>query len=313
MSSWGSYYSRQQAATWSIDDVPDQSGKVVLITGGNTGLGRSITYVLLARNAKVYITARDRGRGEQALDELRRVSEAIQVLYMDLADLHSVRRAASDFLRREHHLHVLINNAGVMCPPISNLTRERYDLQFGVNVLGHFYLTKRLLPILLSTARQIGQKARVLNYTCSVPTSCRIDYTTLMDGPVRRKCSLVRLHQQSKLGTLLFSHELADQYGEQGILSIAVNPGNVHTELTRHSRDVGTALWNMFSNDVSKGIVTPLFAATSPWAEQLNGKLLLPVTRPVDVPIPLLGRCEAETLWDWCVAQTECFDDMNDL
>ncbi|KAL7284834.1 hypothetical protein ACG7TL_002147 [Trametes sanguinea] len=94
-----------------------------------------------------------------------------------------------------------------------------------------------------------------------------------MDGPVRRKCSLARLYQQSKLGTLLFSHELADQYGEQGIVSIAVNPGNVYTELTRHSKDVGTVLWNMFSKDVSKAVVTPLFAATSPWAESLNGKV----------------------------------------
>ncbi|KAI0658158.1 hypothetical protein C8Q70DRAFT_205154 [Cubamyces menziesii] len=277
--------------SWSVDDVPDQSGKVFLITGGNTGLGLATAKVLLARNARVYITSRDRERGQQALHMLRRISESIHVLELDLADLHSVRKAAHEFMRRERHLHVLINNAGVLCPPLTHLTRQRYDLQFGVHVLGHFYLTKLLLPVLLSTAKHSAQKARVVNYTCAIPHSlCRVDYTTLMDGPARRKCSLMQLHRQSKLGTLLFSHELAEQYGEQGVVSIAVNPGNVHTELMRHATGVETAFWNMFSHDVSKGVVTPLFAATAPRAESLNGKLLGPDARATDVPASLLAR-----------------------
>ncbi|KAH9903144.1 NAD(P)-binding protein [Cubamyces lactineus] len=317
---------------WSIDDIPDQSGKVFLITGGNTGLGTSVGFhistspsdymllsraeglaaakVLLARNARVYITSRDRERGQQALHTLRRISESIHVLDLDLADLHSVRKAALEFMRRERQLHVLINNAGIMCPPLSHLTQQRYDLQFGVNVLGHFYLTKLLLPVLLSTAKQSAEKVRVINYTCAIPPSCKIDYTTLMDGPARRKCSLVQLHRQSKLGTLLFSHELAEQYGEQGIVSIAVNPGNVHTELTRHTTGVGTAFWNLFSHDVTQGVVTPLFAATAPRAEHLNSKLLGPDARTMEIPASLLARGAGEALWDWSDAQTECFEEM---
>ncbi|KAJ8453426.1 hypothetical protein ONZ51_g13603 [Trametes cubensis] len=85
--------------SWSVDDVPDQSGKVFLITGGNTGLGLATAKVLLARNARVYITSRDRERGQQALHMLRRISESIHVLELDLADLHSVRKAAHEFMR----------------------------------------------------------------------------------------------------------------------------------------------------------------------------------------------------------------------
>ena len=154
-----------------------------------------------------------------------------------------------------------------MSPPLELLTRQKYDLQFGVNVLGHFYLTKLLLPVLLATAKATSEKVRVLNYSAAFSPLSRIDYTTLMDGPVRRKCSLQQLHRQSKLvcttfvrikirdGTclltgainysqanVLFTLELAEQYGEQGIVSIAINPGNVHTGLSRHAGGVVSSI-----------------------------------------------------------------------
>ncbi|KAI0771300.1 NAD(P)-binding protein [Trametes elegans] len=310
---WNQYF--PPPAEWSVDDIPDQTGKIFLITGGNTGLGDNACAsrsVLLSRNAKVYITSRSREQGQRAVDELKRISERIHLLAMDLSDLHPVKRMALEFMRQERHLHVLINNAGVMCPPLSLLTRQRYDYQFGVNVLGHFYLTQLLLPVLLSTAKATGDKSRVLNYTCAIPQTCRVDYTTLMDGPVRRRSSAAQLYRQSKLGNLLFSLELADQYGEQGIVSIAINPGNIYTDLTRNSRTIQTSLWNMMSYDVSKGVVTPLFAATAPQTERMNAMLLIPWARVAGVPASLTGRCAAETLWGWLVAQTECFDLAND-
>ena len=150
-----------------------------------------------------------------------------------------------------------------MSPPLELLTRQKYDLQFGVNVLGHFYLTKLLLPVLLATAKATSEKVRVLNYSAAFSPLSRIDYTTLMDGPVRRKCPLQQLHRQSKLvcttfvrikireltgamvdsqANVLFTLELAEQYGEQGIVSIAINPGNVHTGLSRHAGGVVSSI-----------------------------------------------------------------------
>ncbi|KAI0708318.1 NAD(P)-binding protein [Earliella scabrosa] len=305
---WSQLFSTPPLPEWSVDDVPDQTGKMFLITGGTSGLGFATAKVLLARNARVYITSRDREKEQRAMDELRRVSEAIRVLHMDLSDLYSVRKAAHEFMSKEQRLHVLINNAGVMSPPISLLTRQGYDLQFGVNVLGHFYLTQLLLPVLLGTAKSSSQQVRVLSLTSAAPSAARIDYTSLMDGPVRRKCTPAHLYTQSKLGTLLFALELAEQYGAQGVVSIAVNPGNVHTNLTRHSSGLAATLWDMLSYDVSRGVLTPLFAAASPSAEHLSGKMLVPWARVGQVPQTLRERCAQETLWDWLEAQTECFD-----
>ncbi|EIW52126.1 NAD-P-binding protein [Trametes versicolor FP-101664 SS1] len=314
MASWGQHAQGE----WSVDDMPDQTGKVFLITGGNTGLGKlsQSRAALLRRNAKVYITSRDRERGQQALERLRRISETIHVLPLDLSDLHSVRRAALEFMRREKYLHVLINNAGVMCTPAALLTHQCYDFQFGVNALGHFYLTHLLLPVLLTTASAVARaldKVRVVHYTCTLPLSSRVDYTTLMDGPVRRKRTPGQLYQQSKLADLLLAVELADQYADQGIVSIAVNPGNTFTELTRHTKGVGTAIWNMLSHDVSKGIISPLFAATAPIVLDMNGKLLGPRARVQDIPTSMMERCAGETLWDWLAAQTECFEIVNGI
>ncbi|RPD75788.1 NAD(P)-binding protein [Lentinus tigrinus ALCF2SS1-7] len=303
---WNQYFSPR--GEWSVDDVPDQSGKVFLITGGTSGLGFATAKVLLARNARVYITSRGHEKGRQAVNELRRISEAIYVLQMDLSDLYSVQKAAYEFVSKEQYLHCLINNAGVMAPPIALLTRQQYDLQFGVNVIGHFYLTQLLLPVLLGTAKVTAQKVRVLNYTSSAPPAPRIDYTTLMDGPVRRRYTPAQLYRQSKLGCLLLAQELAEQYGEQGIVSIAINPGNVRTNLNRYSGGVFGSLWDMFSTHVSKGILTPLFAATHPKAESLNGKILHAFGRVDTIPDTVTERCAQETLWDWLEAQMECFD-----
>ncbi|KAI0634494.1 NAD-P-binding protein [Trametes polyzona] len=295
---------------WSVDDVPDQSGKVFLITGGNTGIGFAIAKTLLRRNAKVYITSRDRERGRDALDQLRRIPEAIEVLPLDLSDLRSIQRAAHEFMRREKYLHVLMNNAAVMCPPVALLTKQRYDLQFGVNTLGHFYLTRLLLPVLLATSKTTAQSnsIRVVHYTCALPATSHIDYTTLMDGPVRRRCSPAALYRQSKLGNLLFAKELADQYAEQGIASLAIDSGNVSTELGRHLQGFSAVTRSLFSQDVSKGVVLPLFAATAPRAGHMNGKLLSSRGRAEDVPPTLLARGAGEALWDWLSAQTECFE-----
>ncbi|KAI0703903.1 NAD(P)-binding protein [Cerioporus squamosus] len=293
---------------WSVDDVPDQSGKVFLITGGTSGLGLATAKVLLARNARVYITSRGHEKGRQAADELRRISEAFHVLQMDLSDLYSVQKAAYEFMGKEQYLHCLINNAGIMAPPTALLTRQQYDLQFGVNVIGHFYLTQLLLPVLLGTAKGTAQKVRILHYSSATPPAHRIDYTTLMDGPVRRRCTPAQLYRQSKLGCLLLAMELSEQYGEQGIVSIAINPGNVQTNLKRYSGGVLGSLWDMFSCNVFKGILTPLFAATHPKADYLNGKLLVPFARVGTIPDHIRERCAQETLWDWLEAQTECFD-----
>ncbi|KAF8130188.1 hypothetical protein EV363DRAFT_1450626 [Boletus edulis] len=135
------------APHFTVESVPDLSGKVALITGANAGIGKETARVLLTKNAKVWIACRSVSKGEAALKELKELTgRDAHLLKLDLANLKSVKQSVEEFLQRETQLHILFNNAGVYGPPIGMVTDDGYDLQFGTHVLGHFYLTKLLLP-----------------------------------------------------------------------------------------------------------------------------------------------------------------------
>ena len=134
---------------------------------------------------------------------------------------------------------------GVMIPPVELLTADEYDLQFGTNVLGHFYFTILLLPILIETAKASPEKhVRVVTTSSSghlFHDSTRINYDTVREDTeeqkrIRRKVGTQRLYFQSKFGNVLFARELARRYGDQGIVSTSLNPGNIRTELARYMK-----------------------------------------------------------------------------
>ncbi|KAH9913272.1 uncharacterized protein B0H18DRAFT_888611 [Fomitopsis serialis] len=296
---------------WLVKDIPDQTGKVVLITGGNTGLGLETAKALIAKNAKVYITSRDEQRGSDAIDELKRTSNNAEVFLIqcDLSDLRSVKAAAENFLSKETQLHILFNNAGIMFPPMSELTKQGQDLQFGVNVIGHYYLTKLLLPAMLATvSNETGGKARVVNTSSSamlLAPSGGINYDTLVDGPARRKFDNVKLYQQAKAGTVIFSTELARRYGDRGIVSISLNPGNIRTGIQRYVVGLQAKILDFVLYDKAVGVLTQLFAGTAPEAEDLNGKYLIPFARVGSARKDLLDASAGVKLWDWLEAQTQ--------
>ncbi|CUA69446.1 hypothetical protein RSOLAG22IIIB_14011 [Rhizoctonia solani] len=127
----------------------------MIVTGGNTGIGMETCKALLNKNAKVYLAARSKSRADVAIEWLRHETngKAPVFLELDLASLASVRKAVEEFKSKEHQLHVLFNNAGVMAPPVDQRTVDGYDLQFGTNVLGHYFFTTLLLPTLIHTAK----------------------------------------------------------------------------------------------------------------------------------------------------------------
>lgn len=136
---------------WTLDDMVDMTGKIVIVTGGNSGIGYISCQKLLEKNAKVYMAARNSQKTTNALKRLKEeTGRDIAHLPIDLADLHTVRTAAEQFLRQENRLDVLLNNAGVMATPYKQLTKDGYDMQFGVNVLAHFHFTTLLLDALLA-------------------------------------------------------------------------------------------------------------------------------------------------------------------
>ncbi|EAU85783.2 hypothetical protein CC1G_15043 [Coprinopsis cinerea okayama7 len=123
--------------TWGVDDIPDLTGKVVIVTGATAGIGQETAKALLAHNAKVYVAARSETKAEETIRVLKELTgkEAL-FLKLDLGDLKSVKQAAEEFQRKETELHILFNNAGVGATPIEMTTVQGYDMQFGTNVLG---------------------------------------------------------------------------------------------------------------------------------------------------------------------------------
>ncbi|KAI9573392.1 hypothetical protein HD554DRAFT_2202150 [Boletus coccyginus] len=292
---------------FKAEDVPDMTGKVVLVTGGTAGIGKETARVLLTKNAKVWITARDQSKGEATLEELKNATgKDANFIVMNLADLKSVKRAAEDFNSQETQLNVLFNNAGVMTPPIDMVTDDGYDLQFGTNVLGHFYFTKLVLPTLLSTVKSSPDgTARIVNTSSNGHWFGGLKYDTMKDGPERKKEGLWQLYGQSKTGNIVFAAELARRYGDQGIVSTALNPGGIKTDLQRHTKGFLQRNLDFFLADVSWGAITQLYAGTSPDGKSLNGKYLIPWARigspRADTQDPEVGK----KLWEYLEEQVK--------
>ncbi|KAG6915146.1 hypothetical protein DXG01_013041 [Tephrocybe rancida] len=256
-------------SSFSVDDIPDLTGRVVLVTGANTGIGKETVKALLAHNAKVYMAGRSKEKCDIAIQDLKATTgkEAI-FLKVDLADLPTIKAGAEEFRR------------GVMIPPVELLTEQGYDLQFGTNVLGHFYLTKLLLPALLAGAKSSPDgKARVVNTSSSGHISGNLDFNTLKDSPKRKKSQRFTLYSQSKFGNVVFSNELARRYGDQGIVSTALNPGNIRTDLQRHIPSFFDTILDWSLYPAPYGALTQLYAGTSAAGAELNGKYLIPWAR----------------------------------
>ncbi|KIK68020.1 hypothetical protein GYMLUDRAFT_36831 [Collybiopsis luxurians FD-317 M1] len=305
------------------EDVPDLTGQIFLVTGGNAGIGRETCRVLVARNAKVYLAARSEERAQAAIDDIRQSTgkSNIHFLQVDLADLASVRKAAEQYASMEQELHVLINNAGVLyAPAIGPQTAQGYDVQFGVHVLGHYFLTLLLMPTLLRTAKGevsgTPKPVRVVSVSSDAHEMTApkegIVWDSLQKGDAamrtRKKLTGTRLYGQSKLGMVLISSELARKYGDQGVVAISLHPGGVKSELLRHINPVlAWIVEKIRIYPVSLGIITSLYAATSEAALEMNGEYLTAWARR-QVPSKHAQNLEtAEKLWKWCEEQVSNF------
>ncbi|KAJ6476979.1 NAD(P)-binding protein [Mycena sanguinolenta] len=264
-------------------DIPDLSGKTVLITGANTGIGYQTAKELLLKGATVYLAARSAAKGIQAIDQLEvETTRRAKFLELDLADLRSVRRAATEFLQQESTLDILFNNGGVMEPPTHMLTAQGLDLQFGTNVVGHFFLTELLIPA-LTAPRSVP--ARIINLSSSghrnAPPDTGIEFGSLNGGEQRDfwiaewgTAAPTYLYGQSKLGNILISNHLAAKYDT--LVSTALHPGGIRTELRRYGSGLMHTIKDKLLYPPSMGAITPLWAATTASPSEINGQYLVP-------------------------------------
>ncbi|EIN09199.1 NAD(P)-binding protein [Punctularia strigosozonata HHB-11173 SS5] len=291
---------------WTVNDIPDLSNKVMLVTGGNTGLGKETVKALLARNAKVYLAARDASKAQQAIADLRAETGKDAIfLELDLANLASVRRSAEAFLKQESALHALFLNAAVMYPPIEAVTVDGFDLQFGTNVVGHFLLTELLMPALLAGAESSpDRKARVVTTSSFANYLYTLNWDSFVDGPARKRMSTYDLYSQSKHANVVVAKEIARRYGDRGIVSTSVNPGNLRTDLQRHLSGPRKFIISMLLYPASYGALTQLWAGTSPEAADFNGKFLIPWARVGAARKEALDPEVGRRLWEWL--ETQC-------
>ena len=257
---------------WTTKDIPNQKGKTVIVTGGNTGIGFETALALFQAGANVTIACRDKAKAEKAIIEMeaRKGTGSLEFGILDLASLHSVKQFAKIFIEQHKHLHLLINNAGVASPP-SSKTSEGYELQFGVNFLGHFALTGLLYPLLLAT-----QGSRIITLSSNGYQNAVIDFDNLKS---EKEYKPLREYRQSKLANLIFSIELDRRLKakEHQVLSIAAQPGANNTELTRHLSDEEIAIGKQRLGDFMEpwqGALSSLYAAVSNKAK--GGKMYEP-------------------------------------
>jgi len=229
-----------------------------LVTGGNTGIGRATAEGLAARGGRVWIACRSVAKGEEAAAAIRAAtgSSSVSVLQLDLADLDSVRSCAAAFLALGEPLNVLVNNAGVA--GVHGLTRQGFELMFGVNHLGHFLLTSLLLERLSASG-----PARVVTVASDAHYSARgIDFAALR----RRARHVTGLPEYavSKLCNVLFSQELARRLAGTGVTTYALHPGVVASDMWRRVPWPVRPLVTRRLLPVTEGAKTSLYCATSP-------------------------------------------------
>lgn len=234
-------------------------GKVALITGCNTGIGKETARVFAAQGATVFLACRTLEKSNATIAEIKAEYGAadLHALQCDLSSLDSVARAAADFLKASSKLDILVNNAGVMMIPTFTTTTDGFEMQWGTNHLGHFLLTHKLLPALQKAA-----PSRVVNVS-SMAHQMAPSFTPDIVPPKQATYSGTSNYGLSKLCNMLFSRELNHRYGSSGVTSFALHPGVIPTELGRYSSMASAfySIGGLFMKSIPQGAATQVYCA----------------------------------------------------
>jgi NAD(P)-dependent dehydrogenase (short-subunit alcohol dehydrogenase family) len=290
---------------WTTADIPSQSGKIAVVTGANSGIGYPTALELARAGAQVIIAGRSEAKGLAALAAIKAKLPAASVKFelLDLASLASVAACAARLNAALPQLDILINNAGIMMLPVRQTTQDGFEMQFGVNYLGHFALTAQLLPLLRKAAAP-----RTVQLASLAHRAGKIDFADLQ----RSQYSPGRVYSQSKLAMLIFALELQRRSDANGwnILSTAAHPGFAQSELAANGMGEGFSAAvtkqavKLLGQSSAAGALPTLYAATSPLAapggyygptgfQELKGPPGIAVIRP-----QALDLNTAKRLWD---------------
>lgn len=289
-------------------DIQDLSGKVIIVTGGNNGLGKESVLQLAKHNpAKIYMGSRSEEKAAQAIADIKKAVPGANIVFLDLdlASFASIKKAATKFLSENTRLDILMNNAGIMATP-PGLTKDGYEIQFGTNHMGHALLTKLLLPLLQKTAAEPGSDVRIINLSSMGHIGAPSGGLVLADDKTdMSNFSTWTRYGQSKLANVLFTKGLAKRYPE--IKSVAIHPGGVNTGLSAPLEKsmglVGTILRplaKLVMSSVETGALGQIWAATAVGeAGPESGGFYYPVAKLHVGNEHVKDEKLADTLWDW--------------
>lgn len=252
--------------SWTLQDIPDQSGRVAVVTGANSGTGFEAAKVLASRGATVILACRNAMKADEAARRIQMTHRGsrVETQLLDLGSLNSVQAAAAAVLARHDRLDLLINNAGVVVPPYGK-TKDGFETQIGTNHFGPYVFTGLLLDRLQATPG-----SRIVTMSSGAHRMGRIHFEDLHFERAYRAWAA---YSQSKLANLLFTYELQRRLSAagSGTLAVAAHPGWARTELQRHAgwiswlRAIGVEA--LLSQDALSGALPLLRAATDPAAQ----------------------------------------------
>ncbi|MDG2227187.1 MAG: oxidoreductase [Flavobacteriales bacterium] len=249
--------------SFNLDNIPSQKGKIAIVTGANSGLGKEITIGLAKKEIKVIMACRNKSKAESAKAEvLSQVNNAdIEIMLLNLNSLKSVRNFSTIFLEKYDRLDLLIENAGIMVPPLSK-TEDGFESQMGVNYFSHFLLTNLLYPLLNST-----KGARIATTSSLAHERGRINFDNLN---AEKSYSKMGAYSQSKLACLMFAYELKKRLEKAGsnVIAVSSHPGvsktNLFTNIPKVAQFLMSPLLPIFTHLPKYAALPTLYAALGP-------------------------------------------------
>ena len=313
------------APSFRETNLPSLKGKVFLITGGASGIGRELASILYKAGGRIYIAGRSEDNAEEAIKSIKS-SEAtsstagqLEYLSLDLQDLTTIKPAVQSFKDKEAQLDVLWNNAGVSLPPLGSVSEQGHELQLATNCLGPFLLTQLLLPCLQAAAEDRERGSARVIWTSSLMVDMAAPEGGIklrdLDSPPQDK---TKNYVTSKTGNWFLASELARESSGLGIISVTQNPGSLKTNLLRHAGSFMRIAASPLLYDAKLGAYTELWAGLSPdITVKQNGSYIVPWGRLHPSPRKDLlealrpknegGTGQAQEFRMWCEQQVAAY------
>ncbi|KAG5421509.1 hypothetical protein I9W82_000600 [Candida metapsilosis] len=299
-------------------DYPSLEGKVVIVTGGNTGVGyETVKSLAGSTKARIYIFSRNEEKTLEAIAKLKQevakeydvVDREIGFIQVDLSDLTTIKPAVEKFLKQEDRVDIIINNAGVMMPPRGSKTKQGYELQIGTNALGHHLLQRLLDPIFIKTSKTNPPGLSRIVWVSSTGHISAPRGGIFWDDigfekvPKFSTSTKLQLYAQSKAANLIQARTWSRKHDYPNVISSSVCPGYLSTELQRHATSMEQYFYKFVLHPQRFGAYTELYAAFSPGVK--DGDYSISFGTPAKGREDLLSDEVGDKLWEWLDKETD--------